>query len=366
MINRIYPSNDTTIYEDSVRQLQNVSNDEILEIRKLYDATDTDILLGNSRILIKFDLSSVSQSISDGIISGSNIKHYLKMVSTEEVEIPTTYTLEFYPISQSWADGVGRFYDTPINENDVSWYNRQTDVSWSLAVGNSDFFYRTNYGGGNWFTSSVNNTTYSQSFTRNVSDINVDITHYVNDILSGSRPNNGFMIKLPQTDESSSIFKLGSAKYFSSNTNTIYSPVLETRWDNTTFTTASLVELNTSNIIVYLPTLKSQYVKDSKERIRVYGRERYPQRTFSNSGAVSTIKYLPSSSYWSLRDGESKYVIIPFDTTYTKLSCDGDGNYFDFWFDTLQPERYYEFMIRIDDGGNKQYYIDNFYFRLVR
>jgi len=366
MINRIYPSNDTTIYENSSSRLQNVSNDEILEIRKLYDTTNTDIFLGNSRILIKFDLSSISESISNNTISGSSIKHCLKMVSTNEVEIPTTYTLEFYPISQSWSDGIGRFYDNPINKNDVSWFNRQTNVSWSLAAGNSHFFYRTNYGGGNWFTSSINNTAYSQSFTRKVSDINIDITQYVNDILSDSRPNNGFMIKLPETDESSSIFKLGSAKYFSSNTNTIYSPVLETKWNNTTFITASLGQLNTSDIIVYLPKLKSQYVNESKERIRVYGRERYPQRTFSNSGLLSTIKYLPSSSYWSLRDGESKYVIIPFDTTYTKLSCDGDGNYFDFWFDTLQPERYYEFMIRIDEGGNKQYYSDSFYFKLVR
>jgi len=365
MIYRIYPQKDTTIYEDSDNQLRNVSNDEILEVRKYYDQYNS--FGGNSRILIQFDVEHISQSLSSGIISGSDIKYFLRLTSTEETEIPTNYSLEIYPISQSWTDGVGRYINDPKNENDVNWVNSQTSVSWSLASVDATSSFLIVSGGGNWYTSSVNNTKYSHSFGRTVSDINLDITNYVTDIISGSRPNNGFIIKLPTIkEEESGSISFGSAKYFSSNTNTIYSPILETRWDNTIFTTGSLFSLSLDNIIVYLPKLKSKYLNTSKDRIRVVGRERYPQRTFGNSGGLSTIKYLPSSSYWSLRDAESKSLIIPFDTTYTKLSCDSEGNYFDFWFNTLQPERYYEFLIRVDTDSISNYYIDNFYFKVVR
>ena len=239
MIYRIYPQKDTTIYEDSDNQLRNTSNDETLEIRKYYNLNGD--FVGNSRVLIQFDLSQISQSLSSNIISGSNIKYFLKLVSAEEKEIPTSYSLEVYPISESWTDGVGRFTTTPKNENDVNWKNRQTNVSWSMGQNSATSSYIINYGGGNWFTSSLNNTKYYQSFNKTISDINLDVTNYVNDILSGSRVNNGFIIKLTDSKEQeTNNASFGSAKYFSSNTNTIYSPTLEIRWDNTKFTTGSL------------------------------------------------------------------------------------------------------------------------------
>ena len=62
MIYRIYPSKDATLYEDTPRKEQNTGKDEILEIGKFYD-TDNTSLLGNSRVLLEFDLTSISQSI---------------------------------------------------------------------------------------------------------------------------------------------------------------------------------------------------------------------------------------------------------------------------------------------------------------
>ena len=73
MIYRLYPKKDATIYEDTLRKNQNTGKDEILEVVKLYD-TDNTTLLGNSRVLLQYDLSEISQSIVDGDISG-NIKY---------------------------------------------------------------------------------------------------------------------------------------------------------------------------------------------------------------------------------------------------------------------------------------------------
>ena len=81
---------------------------------------------------------------------------------------------------------------------------------------------------------------------------------------------------------------------------------------------------------------------------------------------MKTVKYLPTTTYYSVVDSQTEQVIIPFDTNYTKLSCDSSGNYFNFWFNGLQPERFYKFIFRVDQGDNIRYYDDNFYFKVVR
>ena len=44
-------------------------------------------------------------------------------------------------------------------------------------------------------------------------------------------------------------------------------------------------------------------------------------------------------------------MVIPFDTEYTKVSCDSDGSYFDVWMSGLQPERYYRVLVKTELDG---------------
>jgi hypothetical protein len=224
--------------------------------------------------------------------------------------------------------------------------------------------YFKNEGGGTWYTSSLSNTKSSQKFTKYISNLNSDVTGYVNDWISGSRPNNGFIIKRPVTQESGST-KYGTARFFSNESHTIYVPTLEVRWSDVTFNTGSLTPLTGNDIIVYPKNLSSEYKESSKAKIRVVGRERYPQRSFSDSNPYTTIKYLPQNTYYQVRDVETNLVLIPYDTTYTKVSCDSTGNFFDFWFNTLQPERFYQFEFRVDRDGTQQYFDGNV-FKVVR
>lgn len=225
--------------------------------------------------------------------------------------------------------------------------------------------FNTNSGGGTWFTSSFSaGTHYTQSFTKATNNLDLPVTEYVNEWLNGTRSNNGFIVKKSKVDENSTT-KFGSIKFFSSDTNTIYPPVLETRWDDSSFVTGSLEALTGDDIILYVKNLQQEYKETSKGKIRVFGRERYPTRTFSTT-PLKTVKYLPSTSYYSVVDSQTEQVIIPFDTNYTKLSCDSSGNYFNFWFNGLQPERFYKFCFRVDQGNNIRYYDDNFYFKVVR
>lgn len=225
-----------------------------------------------------------------------------------------------------------------------------------------------NSGGGTWYTSSfLTGKHYYQSFDKYVQNLNVEVTDYINDFLEGHRENYGFIV-LKSKEDDESVRKFGSAKFFSSDTHTIYVPTLEVRWDNTIFTTGSLTPQTNSDLILYVKDFQSEYKENSKTKIRVYGRERFPARTFANSSPTKSVKYLPTTTYYSVVDAETNKTFIPFDDTYTKLSCDSTSNYFNFWFNGLQPERYYKFVFKVVDStnGTTKYYDDNFYFKVVR
>src|SRR6056300_1110801 len=224
--------------------------------------------------------------------------------------------------------------------------------------------YYKNEGGATWYTSSVSNTTVSQTFNKYTKDLNVEVTDYVNDWLSGSRENNGFLIKRPVSQESGSI-RYGSSKFFSNETNTIYVPTLEVRWATGSFETGSLSELTDDNITLYVKNILTEYKETSKAKLRLVGRAKYPQRTFSDTYPYTTIKYLPETTYYQVKDVETNLSIIPYDTTYTKVNCDSTGNYFDFWFNTLQPERFYRFDFRVDRNGKSEYF-EGPIFKVVR
>lgn len=222
-----------------------------------------------------------------------------------------------------------------------------------------------NEGGSTWYTSSFSSGKhYKQSFTKYTDNLNVEITDYVNEWLNGTRTNNGMVIKKDNSDECSST-KFGSIKFFSSDTHTIYPPTLEVRWDDSLWNTGSLEPLTSEDIILYVKSLQTEYKESSKGKIRVYGRDRYPARNFSNS-LIKEVKYLPTTTYYSVVDSETNQVVVPFDTSYTKISCDSTSNYFNFWFNGLQPERFYKFIFRVDMNGTTKYYDDNFYFKVVR
>ena len=93
-----------------------------------------------SRILLKFDLTSISESLANGDINSENIKFYLKLKATEVSQVPLNYQIYAYPISHSWTMGVGRYAFGGDNIG-VSW-NYKTD-----STNIKDFWYGTGSAG---------------------------------------------------------------------------------------------------------------------------------------------------------------------------------------------------------------------------
>ena len=84
----------------------------------------------------------------------------------------------------------------------------------------------------------------------------------------------------------------------------------------------------------------------------VAARKRYPVKTFTNKlSDYLTPYYLPSSSYYQIKDAESEETIIPYDS-YTQLSYDANGNYFMLDTAGLPVERYFKVEIRSEQSGS--------------
>ena len=111
----IFPDIDTTLYQAS--SSKNTGLDEILEVQKNMKSDGTNIKV--SRILIKFDLSYISQSIVRGQIV--NPKFYLNMYDANPTDLSYSQSLWAWPVSQSWVEGEGFDVDNPTTTQGASW-----------------------------------------------------------------------------------------------------------------------------------------------------------------------------------------------------------------------------------------------------
>ena len=52
--------------------------------------------------------------------------------------------------------------------------------------------------------------------------------------------------------------------------------------------------------------------------------------------------------------------------SYTKLSADSEGMYFDLFMEGLQPERYYKLMFRTDNNDGVKIFDEDYFFKVIR
>ena len=367
MIYYIYPKYDSTIYEDS--RYLNAGLDSILEIGKFIISTGSIVStssINNSRALLKFDYTDLNL-LSDLGYSTSSAEYNLQLFTTDIVQSPTTYTFIVHPISSSWSPGLGKMeYSDKITEG-VNWrYVSGTNsrIEWATASFNAGTTgsYISHPGGGNWYTSSV-----SKSFGYNdTSDVNINITSLVAAHISGTIPNNGFIIKRTDSEELS-LDDTGRFKFFSVDTNTIYPPRIKVSIKDAIFYTGSNPILPSGDNIIYFKNLNSIYTDSEIVQIQLVGREKYPIKTFSTSSVyLNAVKLLPSSSFYAIKDLQTEETVIDF-TDFTRLSCSGSYNYFTIFMGALQTERYYRVQVKVNySSTDTRVYDSNNIFKVVR
>ena len=365
---RIFPENDTFISTEDV--LGNAGKDEIIELGGYQNISGVG---QTNRILIKYNTAEINDVVSSKIGDlpySASIGMYL----ADAYELPTSYSIYAYPIYGIWNNGVGKFGDLPVNKTGVSWQYRQADEtnSWitgsSYPLGVTGSFRPILPGGGNWYyeLGEAGSLESIQTHTLDSThDVNIDVTKAIDLISTNILDNNGFILKLSKEVESGELYNT-RLKYYGSDTNTIYPPFLEFKWDDSEYITGSLSILSNDISTINITNNKGKYTDVGKQRFKIAAKPKYPARTFTTSSVYLTNYALPSASYWGLRDENTEEMVIDFDTTATKISCNGTSSFFDVYMDGLQPERYYRILVKTELEGSTVVVDNQNIFKVVR
>jgi len=339
---------------------QNCGLDEILEVSKVYYGNIKDV----SRALIQFNVDNFSSSLSNGDVGFEEATLVLR--ETESEELPLNFTIDINPISASWEMGNGTRFDD-ITTSGVTWNYREGDSSdrWVNNVVNGSIVFAPNSTGsfsgvgGVWYS----NLSSSQDFAYKTKDINADISSIFQSWLSGSIQNDGLIIKHENSVEEDTN-DYGILRFFSKETHTIHQPKVRIGWDDVTFTTGSLTELDSEEIKVGIRNFKKEYKVNTTPKLRVVGRDLYPAKTFSSTAQYGITKFLPTTSYYQIRDYHSNDIIVPF-SDYTKLSCDSNGNFFNLNLSNWEVDRVYKIELKTTIGGVDYFFDEDYTFSVI-
>lgn len=321
----INATKDSTIYERY--STINTGLDEILEIGKVKRSTDERVIYasGSARALIAFDVPTAQQYP----VSAS---YYLNLRIANAANVNRYQELKIYPISRSWVEGSGYFYQDVANVSDgVTWVSASNATTWTTPGGD--------------YTTQLSGSYILQKFP--LEDIKFNITNIISPVISGSNVTswNGLLIKFPTSDELDSS-NTGNIKVFSSNTHTIFSPTIEVVWNDQIFLTGSLKPLPSSKVSIIPKNLKSGYTQGEIDKIYLVVRDLYPDRRFDAVQRYRSTYYLPSESYFRITDQASNTVIHDFDQ-YSAINCDASGSYILLDTSGLYVDRYYTLDLKV-------------------
>ena len=371
---KIFPYKDTSLYSDYPSM--NTGIDPILQVSNLNFAVDSSPSVARS--IIAFDTSEI-QDVLNNKVTGTWDAGLKAYIATAQGIVEDSI-LEVFPVYDSWNQGTGTYLDQPITSDGAAWNSPTLGGFTPWNIGGPSLGYTSSYnptysppGGGSWYASSSNGTiTYpiTQSFgPRTEKDLNVTISSMVEDWYSGSLNNNGVIIKWENNAEFNTNKQVQPVmQYYSVDTNTIYPPELDIKWDDSTWDTgsSSTTILDQPNAFIDLAENPGVFYSESINRFRVNCRPKYPTRVWSTSSLYTKQYYLPSGSAWyAIKDLDTDEYVVDFDSNYTRISADASSSYFDIYMNGLEPERYYKVLIQVNNGSSTTVYDNDYYFKVV-
>lgn len=234
---------DATVYSTKSLREMNFGKSEILELKNSFsEKTGHDF----SQILIKFDIPMTKEDL----LKLHDVKFVLELKITESNDLNGLVELGAYPLTDNWNEGNGRGVDTDPIYEPVNWIYKSNNDKWSDVSFTGPTYY-TQMRDCDGIIYDINS---EFKFSNKTSDVNIDITNIAIRWILGDIPNNGLVIKL-KDENVSTHNKVGSLKFYSKDTNTIYSPILRMSYldydfnDNKKITTKSTTENNLSGTL---------------------------------------------------------------------------------------------------------------------
>jgi hypothetical protein len=131
---------------------------------------------------------------------------------------------------------------------------------------------------------------------------------------------------------------------------------------------SNLQPMQVSNPFITVVKIPEKVKNNQIIKVKVFGREQYPLKNFQRLPQFSqflTPLYLPSSSFYAIKDNETEEIILNFDN-YTRLSCDERGSYFMLDTSGLPQERYFKVLLKIEQSSSIYIVDNNDIFKVVR
>lgn len=192
-----------------------------------------------SRFLFHFDEKRLVSLYTGGTFTDlTKLTHTLRLTNTGSFDKDllngtmggkdraTSFDLIIFEINQSWDNGCGYDYSPVIylsgqdtfSNGASNWISAQTGIGWSGGTGV--------YSG-----SSSGITIGTQHFDKGNENIEIDVTNYINGVLTGNT-NNGLGIAYAAAFEQMNSIVLQYVGFFTNNTQTFYEPFIETIYSN--------------------------------------------------------------------------------------------------------------------------------------
>lgn len=389
---KIFPEKDATMY--SLFPQMNTGLDEIVEVSNLNFAVDSNPQV--ARYLIKFNQNQLDNVI-DNLAKENQWDADLRCFIATAQGINIDSQLYVYPISGAWGMGTGKYLDQPLVTNGVSWEWRtvQGGIRWDFNPTTpyvTASYSGSNRGGGTWYTGSADglDVAQTQTFTyHSDKDLKVTVTDTLKAWYSASKSdifnpttkivNEGFLIKW----EGSQSYEdaIGNyyiefnqnlniqpvLQYYSMDTHTIYPPCVDFKWNDFIFNTGSSTQTILTDPQAYISIMNNEgfFYSSSIQQFRIDSRPQFPPIIFQTASIYTTNYYLPTASYWAIKDLDTNEYVIDFDSTYTKISADATSSYFTVYMNGLQPERYYTILIQTTIEGTTRVFDSNYNFKVI-
>jgi hypothetical protein len=272
----------------------------------------TEIFYGTniSRFLFYVDFSALKAQINDRTVNPSTIvRHTLKMKNTSNFDVlpyrdnrdelqfsskqhATSFDLELKPIYELWDEGNGYDFEPEIictDENSyvegyANWLHRTTLQSWI-------------YPGAIPTGSTV--TLATQHFDRGNEDVLMDITDFVNQVISGTTTGgtyNGFCLKFTNSFETDPMDANQIVAFFTRHTHTFFEPFIETEFNDLVQDDRKYVVLDQPcNLVLYVAERGEMFNLDVPPTCTI-GTTIFPVTQISK-GIYSASVILPSTGY---------------------------------------------------------------------
>jgi hypothetical protein len=374
---KLFPYKDATLY--SFYPDMNTGIDPITDVSNLNIAVASNPQV--SRFLTEFVQTEIEDVINNKINGKQWDVIFRSFIATAQGIVEST-DISVHPLAQYWYNGTGTYLDVPQTTDGCCWNspNFKGSIAWLSSGTDSTNNYVTSsfdstlapQGGGAWYHSGSDGTLYAvtQSFdTRSEKDLKVNAKVVVEKWYSGSFSNNGFITKWENSVEFNTNTQIQPImQFYSVDTNTIYPPQLEFKWRDyqsilTGSATSSIV--TTTNLVSSLAENPGEFFPSSINRFRFNVADKYPTPVWTTASLFTGTNYLPTASYYAIKDLDTNEFVVDYDTTFTQLSSDANGNYFDVYMNGLEPERYYKILVKTTINDSTIILDDSYYFKVV-